>query len=227
MNVVRALRKRLTRVHVAVELESVAAYALWAASYPPYAHNALMQVEDAAVRELLPEVRGQRVLDLGSGTGRYSQILRDAGVVCAVPVDNSYPMLLRSQVALRVQGGVAALPLAPASFDGVVCGLVLGHVADIVGAFAEVGRVLRPHGWFVFSDFHPYLARAGMQRTFATADGAQYAVEHFIHTLDAYAEAARQTGLQIVRVLEPEIVPPGRKEAVPAVMVIALRKGGL
>ena len=35
------------------------AYAAWAPTYPPHAHNALMEVEQTAVLELLPPVSGR------------------------------------------------------------------------------------------------------------------------------------------------------------------------
>ena len=36
-------------------LDPIAAYALWADDYPPYAHNPLMQAEERAVLALLPD----------------------------------------------------------------------------------------------------------------------------------------------------------------------------
>src|SRR5258708_3518779 len=55
-----------------VELDVLDAYAQWADVYAPEAHNPLMQLEEQAVRELLPEVAGQRLwaLACGSGLGR-------------------------------------------------------------------------------------------------------------------------------------------------------------
>src|SRR6476659_6896108 len=53
-------------------LAPAAAYALWAASYPPHAHNPLMLAEERAMLALLPaDLRGRAVLDAGCGSGRY------------------------------------------------------------------------------------------------------------------------------------------------------------
>ena len=54
------------------ELAPREAYRLWAESYPPYAHNLLMQVEQEAMCELLPALEQRRVLDLGCGFGLFS-----------------------------------------------------------------------------------------------------------------------------------------------------------
>ena len=53
-------------------LAPAVAYALWAASYPPHAHNPLMLAEQRALLSLLPtDLREQSVLDAGCGSGRY------------------------------------------------------------------------------------------------------------------------------------------------------------
>jgi ubiquinone/menaquinone biosynthesis C-methylase UbiE len=53
--------------------------------------------------------------------------------------------------SLRVVSGVGeALPLADGSADAVVCTLTLCSVRDPVAAVAEVRRVLRPGGIFLF-----------------------------------------------------------------------------
>ena len=53
-------------------MEPAAAYALWASSYPAQAHNPLMRAEERAMLGLMQGgLAGQRVLDVGCGSGRY------------------------------------------------------------------------------------------------------------------------------------------------------------
>src|SRR5258708_40085068 len=74
-------------------LESTAAYALWAASYPPHAHNQIMALEQAAMLRLMPTLAGRAVLDLACGTGRDSLIAREADAAMGIGTDTSPPML--------------------------------------------------------------------------------------------------------------------------------------
>jgi ubiquinone/menaquinone biosynthesis C-methylase UbiE len=50
----------------------------------------------------------------------------------------------------RIVGQVETLPFFPASFDLVTANVVVEHLQYPALAFAEIFRVLRPGGWFVF-----------------------------------------------------------------------------
>ena len=123
------------------------AYAAWAPTYPPYAHNSLMDVEQTAVLELLPPVSGRTVLDAGCGTGRYMRLLTALGAR-VIGVDLSGAMASRARalnlpVALADMG---ALPLATGSCDVVVSGLAIPDVSQLNRVLVEWGRVLRHRG---------------------------------------------------------------------------------
>lgn len=183
------------------ELAPREAYRLWAENYPPHAHNLLMQVEERAVCELLPEVRGKRVLDLACGTGRYARILRERGAR-VIAFDFSLEMLARGENNFaRAQADLAALPLRDASADVIVCGLAVGHVEHLEGALAEMKRVLAPQGTLVYSDFHA--ATRKWKRTFR-AKNRTYAVQHFPRTEAEHRRAVERAGLkaEIVQVAQ-------------------------
>jgi len=79
-------------------LSPTAAYALWAASYPPHAHNPLMLAEERAMLALLPaDLRGRRVLDAGCGSGRYLLHALRRNARRALGVDLSAEMLARAR----------------------------------------------------------------------------------------------------------------------------------
>ncbi len=183
-------------------LPSRAAYALWAARYPAEAHNPLMMLEQAAMLELLPDVRGLRLLDAACGTGRYARLLRERGAI-AIGCDNSLDML-RLADGGRCGGDLLGLPFRAQTFDGVVCGLAIGHTPDLEAAVVELGRVLKPGGWLLVSDLHPYQTLRGAQRTFRGADGRHYAVEHHLHTIEATVQALNAAGLTLEAVREPQ-----------------------
>ena len=131
----------------------------YAARIDTKGHNAYY--DRPAVISLLPAVAGQRVLDAGCGPGAYAQWLLDHGAQ-VVAVDANEKMLAhaRARTANRAEFHLANLNapldfLADASFDLVICPLVLDYIRDWTPLFREFQRVLRPGGVLVFSHGHP------------------------------------------------------------------------
>ncbi len=214
-------------------LSALDAYALWAASYPPHAHNRLMEIEQAAMLALMPDLRGRDVLDLACGTGRYSRIALQGGARRVVGADFSPPMLRAGRKATSpsdplsagreggsVQASMMVLPFADASFDVIICGLATGHLppAAMRQAIAEMARALRPGGDALISDFHPSLYLGGGRRTFTAPDGTPYAVEHYPHLISDYFEASQAASLTLRALAEPCTVSNGN--AIPAVLIL-------
>lgn len=111
---------------------------------------------DLATAILLLDCRpGDRVLDLGAGSGFSSEMLARLGYT-VVAVDPDHRAMLNNRRrpsfdAGRIQGRVVAaegvaerLPFADASFDGALAMNVLHHVPDLEGATRELARVLKP-----------------------------------------------------------------------------------
>jgi malonyl-CoA O-methyltransferase len=210
----------------AVELDVRAAYALWADSYPPHAHTPLMDLEERAMISLLPACAGQRVLDLGCGSGRYLGLLEPGQPRLLVGLDVSSAMLARSRASLApvALGDGRDLPFARRTFDLVVAGLVVGHVKDLAGLLLEVARVTRPEGLVVYSDLHPEGARAGWTRTFRTADGSEHAAPHHIHSRVDHERHCQAAGLLVEAILEPEVDFPHPWQGRPAALVVRARR---
>ena len=96
--------------------------------------------QDEALRRLAPS-RGERVLDLGCGTGRALQIVDGA-----IGADLSLEML-RQAPAGRVAGARAEdLPFRTGTFDAVLCTNSFHHYPDPLSTLREIRRVLRPGG---------------------------------------------------------------------------------
>jgi len=108
---------------------------------------------------------GQRVLDVGSGTGRLAFALADrvapGGSVDGI--DAAGEMVARAEQNNRRQrrrvtfttARAQQLPFPDASFDAVICTLALHHVApdDRAAAIGEMRRVLRSGGRVLVAEF--------------------------------------------------------------------------
>jgi malonyl-CoA O-methyltransferase len=196
------------------------AYAAWAPRYPPHAHNALMEIEQAAILELLPPVAGRVVLDAGCGTGRYMRLLAALGAR-AIGVDLSNAMVARAR-ALRLPVALAdmnALPVATASCDLVVSGLAIPDIAQLAPVVAEWARVLRHRGVLVYSTLHPIGKDLGWTRTYESADGVRSLPAHWHTPAEQYAACAA-AGLEIEATREPAL----QRGARPVAMVVRARR---
>ena len=96
---------------------------------------------------------GLDVLDLGCRTGALTQHYADGNVVVGVDVDQA--ALERAAERLNIKTVWAdveeELPFPSESFDVVVAGELLEHLADPLAAVGHVRRVLRRGGRFVGS----------------------------------------------------------------------------
>nr|MDT0661363.1 demethylmenaquinone methyltransferase [Micromonospora sp. DSM 115978] len=109
-----------------------------------------------ATRAALGLTAGERVLDVGAGTGVSTEELAGSGAY-AVGMDLSIGMLragrrVRPEVPL-LAGDALRLPFADAEFDAVTISFALRNVVDPVAALTEMARVTRPGGRLVVCEF--------------------------------------------------------------------------
>ena len=118
-------------------------------------------------RELLRQAgveAGQRILDLGCGTGTLAAMVKRTypnAEVIGLDADPDALKLARTKleangVEVRLDQGLAsALPYAPESFDTVLSSLFFHHLLFELkqGAMREAFRVLRPGGQFHIADW--------------------------------------------------------------------------
>ena len=115
---------------------------------------------------------GQRVLDVGCGTGvvtrAIARLIGPSGKVVGLDVNDAMLQMARhfaAQEGLGVitwqQGDAAAMPFPEASYDVVLCQQGLQYFPDCAAALREVARILVPGGRLALSvwralERHPF-----------------------------------------------------------------------
>lgn len=126
-------------------------YDRWAPIYDAEA-NVLFPLEEPVLTRLLDAPRGLRIADVGCGTGRWSLPLAAAGNdVTGVDFSSGMLDVLRAKpesAALRIieHDLREPLPLDDASYDLVLCCLVLEHLDPLERILGELRRICRPGG---------------------------------------------------------------------------------
>ena len=113
--------------------------------------NAIIPVRARIVAELLADVRGGRVLDLGCGDGSISRPLLASGNQLTL-VDFSARMLESARAAFPSAAPVQFIQadvldyVATEPYDAVICVGVLAHVRSVMQTMKRVSAALRPGG---------------------------------------------------------------------------------
>ena len=170
-----------------------------------------------------------RVLDIGCGEGQLSRRAASVGarVVGLDPIPaQTLEATKRGGGPVYSQGDAAALPFADGAFDAAIACLVFEHLEDPDSALAEVSRVLRVGGRFLFMLNHPLLQAPGSGWIDDHILGEQYwrvgayltesitneqmepgVILPFVHRpLSRYVNTMAENGLVLDRMLEP--APP-------------------
>jgi ubiquinone/menaquinone biosynthesis C-methylase UbiE len=136
------------------------------------------------LREILEPRAGERVLEVGPGTGYYalpvaSWLAPDGRLDV---VDLQQEMLDHTTGRAREQGidnivptraDATSLPFQDASFDAAYLVAVLGEIPDQGAALRELRRVVKPEGRIVVGELFgdPHMVTHGALRNRATASG--------------------------------------------------------
>ena len=172
----------MRRLLIAAALAALSA-ALWWRKNPsacPYSQRFWVDAPHPLItrdrlREVLAPVAGERVLEIGPGTGYYTLDLAEwvgtAGKVEIFDIQQEFLDHTMSRVRERgltnvvaTQGDAQTLPFEADSMDAVVLTTVLGEIPDPAQAMREIARVLAPGGRLVvgelFGDPHYTSPRA-------------------------------------------------------------------
>jgi SAM-dependent methyltransferase len=171
---------------------AVAGVALWWRRHPsacPYSQRFWVEaphpiITRGRLREILDPRPGERILEVGPGTGYYAvpvaEWLAPGGRLDVF--DLQPEMLDHTLRAARerglsnvepTQGDARSLPYPDSSFDAAYLVTVLGEIPDQDAALRELHRVLRPQGRLVVGELvgDPHVVMFGALRARAEAAG--------------------------------------------------------
>ncbi len=168
-----------TTAELTSEVDPRTGYRSWSESYDEPG-NPIVALEEPVVRSLLDSLPRGKALDAACGTGRHARHLVDRGHE-VLGIDLSPEMLRRAAAGVPearfLEGDLRGIPAQDEHFDVVVCGLAIGHLADVDAGVGELARVLKPGGRLVVSVLHPFQAHLGWHAPFADSHGNEASCE--------------------------------------------------
>ncbi len=139
-------------------------------------------IEQPMILELLGDLSGKTVLDIGCGFGAMVAKVKQAGASSVLGIDVSHAMIEKAIAENSGEGisyavhDVQHLSKLDGKFDVVVSCLTLHYVEDFEKVFADVKNLLNEGGKFVFSIEHPmYTASKYPQKWLTDENGKEYA----------------------------------------------------
>lgn len=180
-------------------------YDEWAATYDEVV-NPTRDLEKTACEIVLADIASEKVLELGSGTGKNTSWFADrAGRVLSLDLSAEMQSVARAKVnAANVEFRTADVRRSwglNEQFDLIACSLMLEHVEDLEHIFREAARALEPKGHFYVCELHPFKQYGGSKARFESAEGLKV-LECFTHHITDYTSAARSAGLALARLDE-------------------------
>ncbi len=224
--------------------QAIKAFARWAEVYDRQP-NPFLSVEERYVEQLLGEVEGKDVLDVGCGTGRWLKLIAAGGTRKLIGIDSSSAMLDRAKTKLGsaadiLLGDCCALPIPASSVDIVIASFVLSYLESLENFAAELRRVTRAGGRILVTDLHPQTAYScGWKRGFRSKSGSVELQTHY-RTLQEIVDGFGSAGFRANCILEPSFGIPeettlrsaGKAEAcelasgLPAIYILQLELSG-
>jgi SAM-dependent methyltransferase len=186
--------------------------------------------EQPAIKSLLPDLKGKRILDLGCGYGESCTYFIEKGAKKVVGIDISKKML---EVAEKenfhmnieyLQGDIDKIEKLSGKFDLIYSSLALHYIKDFKKLLLNINTLLDSNGLFIYSQEHP-LSTAHKKGQRWTRDengmGIHYNLAHYMEsgkrevtwfidgvikyhrTFSEIINTLNECGFQIEKILEP------------------------
>ena len=182
------------------------------------------------LKQMLPDLQGKRVLDLGCGFGWHCRYAIENGATSVIGVDISEMMIkvakskTASDAIQYICMPIEDISFPEASFDVVISSLTLHYIPSFEEVLNNIKKWLTSGGEFVFSVEHPIFTAEGKQDWYYDESGNRlhWPVDHYFtegirqavflgenitkyhKTMTTYLKSLINSGFEITGLVEPE-----------------------
>lgn len=179
-------------------------YNQWASQYDNN-KNKTRDLEAIAIRECLNEFLFESCLEIGCGTGKNTEWLRQKSNTITA-VDFSEEMLAKAQEKISasqvkfVQADITGpWDFAKTAFyDLITFSLVLEHIENLDFIFQQAATVLKEGGYMYIGELHPYKQYAGSKARFDTVKGT-HELNCFTHHVSEFLNISGAHNFSLIK----------------------------
>lgn len=202
------------------------AYNAWSVQYDSN-KNFTRDLEGKALRSILGEIRFDRCVEMGCGTGKNTGWLSSkAKEVFAI--DFSEAMLAKAKNKIRNPSVVFIQAnmldewiFLPVKVDLISFSLVLEHIEDLLSVFLKASAALSSGGYMYVGELHPFKQYMGSKARFETEDGIQV-VDCFTHHASDFIQSANSAGFRLF--LFEEYFDDDNRAGIPRILAMLFQK---
>jgi 2-polyprenyl-3-methyl-5-hydroxy-6-metoxy-1,4-benzoquinol methylase len=177
------------------------AYKNWSQQYDTNI-NKTRDLEAISLRDLLSEIKFEKCLEIGCGTGKNTEWLVTKGnYILAVDISDEMLSIAKQKITDKSVSFIKAdlsekWDFTSEKFDLIVCSLVLEHIENINTIIKQISQHLINCGILYIGELHPFKQYTGSKPKFETEEGEQI-VTAFTHHISDFTNAAKDHGLEI------------------------------
>ncbi|HIP49692.1 MAG TPA: class I SAM-dependent methyltransferase [Lutibacter sp.] len=182
------------------------AYNSWSKIYDTNV-NKTRDLDKEVTIKTLSEYTFDRVLELGSGTGKNTEYLLQQSIdITCLDFSEEMMAIAREKVKNPIVKFVKTdlnkeWEVSNDFFDLVTCSLTLEHIQDLDTIFKQAYKKLKHQGKFFICELHPIKQYLGSKARYETDDGIQELEVYTHHTTD-YIDSAKKQGFKLLELKE-------------------------